>query len=69
MLFAFNDSTCELSQKVYDSNNSVTLSDHRPVFAQFLLTFDICGEGFGKTNSMMEKSIADVDVSYKDTDI
>jgi hypothetical protein len=28
---------CQLEQKSYDSNNLVTLSDHRPVFSQFLL--------------------------------
>jgi len=43
---------------VYDSNNTVTLSDHRPVFAQFMLTFDLYGEGFGK---VAEHSMPDVD--------
>jgi len=27
--------------KSYDSNNLVTLSDHRPVFAQFLIRIDL----------------------------
>lgn len=27
----------------YDANNTVTLGDHRPVFAQFLFTFDTGG--------------------------
>jgi hypothetical protein len=35
VLFAYNSQKCELTQKIYDSNNHVTLSDHRPVFAQF----------------------------------
>ena len=30
-----------LSLKAYDSNNLVNLSDHRPVFAQFLLQIDL----------------------------
>ena len=29
----------------YDCNNDVKLGDHRPVFAQFLFTFDT--EGYG----------------------
>ncbi len=31
---------CDLELKGYDSNNLVSLSDHRPVFAQFLLKID-----------------------------
>lgn len=69
ILYAFNQHTCKLSQKVYDSNNSVMLSDHRPVFSQFLLTFDLCGEGFGKGCKDLEKSFDDVEVSYTGNDI
>ena len=31
----------KLELKSYDSNNLVNLSDHRPVFAQFLLSIDL----------------------------
>lgn len=39
ILFNHNADTCELVQKSYESNNLITLSDHRPVFSQFLLKF------------------------------
>ena len=32
---------CVLTLEGYDSNNLVDLSDHRPVFAQFLLKLDL----------------------------
>lgn len=41
ILFQFDSANCNLMQKSYDSNNLVTLSDHRPVFSQFLLNFKL----------------------------
>ena len=38
IIFRSNDGI--LTQINYDSNNLVTLSDHRPVFSQFKLAFD-----------------------------
>jgi hypothetical protein len=40
ILYSFNEEKCTLTQKSYDSNNNVTLSDHRPVFSQFLLRYE-----------------------------
>ena len=37
------DESCALELKGYDANNLVCLSDHRPVFAQFLLKIDMQG--------------------------
>ena len=47
------------------------LSDHRPVFAQFLLTFDLCGEGFGKAIGQEEvrPTIDDMVLTYKNDNI
>lgn len=39
ILYKFNAETCDLTQKSYDSNNLLTLSDHRPVFSQFVLRY------------------------------
>lgn len=39
ILFKYDASKCELMQKSYDSNNLVSMSDHRPVFSQFLLKY------------------------------
>lgn len=36
---------CKLEQLMYDSHNLVDLSDHRPVFAQFLLHIDLGSQG------------------------
>ena len=47
ILFKHNAETCQLVQKSYDSNNLVTLSDHRPVFSQFVLQYNLEQE---KTN-------------------
>jgi inositol-1,4,5-trisphosphate 5-phosphatase len=33
ILYKYNENECLLIQKSYDSNNQVTLSDHRPVFS------------------------------------
>jgi hypothetical protein len=33
ILFGFNKESCKMMQKSYDSNNLVSLSDHRPVFS------------------------------------
>ena len=33
--------TCRLEQKSYDSNNLVTISDHRPVHAQFIYRLEL----------------------------
>lgn len=41
ILFRSNPESCTLLQKSYDSNNLLVLSDHRPVFSQFLLTFKL----------------------------
>jgi hypothetical protein len=38
-----NNGTNFLELNNYDCNNLVTLGDHRPVFAQFLFTFDTKG--------------------------
>lgn len=38
ILFRSNDALLKLAN--YDSNNLLKISDHRPVFAQFLLKFD-----------------------------
>ena len=45
ILFRFNEDTCTLHQKSYDSNNLITLSDHRPVFSQFLLRYSQAESG------------------------
>jgi len=39
ILYKFNAQNCDLIQKSYDSNNLLTLSDHRPVFSQFVLRY------------------------------
>ena len=44
ILYHFDSSVCEVFLKSYDSNNLVCLSDHKPVFAQFLVTFDLHGD-------------------------
>lgn len=36
-----NKDLCRLEQKSYDSNNLVTLSDHRPVHAQFTYKLEL----------------------------
>jgi hypothetical protein len=60
-----------MALQLYDSNNSVTLSDHRAVFAQFLLTFDICGDGFGKLPPPEEphRTVDDMEITYKNDNI
>jgi len=69
ILFAFNPKTCDLSQKVYDANNGVAMSDHRPVFSQFQLTFDLCGDGFGKGSAEVEQSLDNLELSYRNEDL
>ena len=41
ILYYSNEETTDLQLKSYDSNNLVNFSDHRPVFAQFLLSIDL----------------------------
>lgn len=41
ILYRYEKETCTLTQKSYDSNNLLVLSDHRPVFSQFLLSFKL----------------------------
>lgn len=40
IVYQHNAESCVFLQKSYDAQNLVTMSDHRPVFSQFLLTFD-----------------------------
>ena len=40
-----NEETSRLQLKSYDSNNMLDLSDHRPVFAQFILDIDLTDQG------------------------
>jgi len=40
VLYKCNKGEDTIVQISYDSNNLVTLSDHRPVFSQFLVTLD-----------------------------
>ena len=40
-----NEQECPLQLKSYDSNNMLNMSDHRPVFAQFLLGLDLTNQG------------------------
>ena len=44
VLYHFDPAVCDVVLKSYDSHNLVGLSDHKPVFAQFLVTFDLHGD-------------------------
>ncbi len=56
VLYYHDSSVCEVSLKSYDSNNLVGLSDHKPVFAQFLVTFDLHGDFKEQTREQLLKA-------------
>ena len=43
VLYRFDKEKCHVDLKSYDSNNLLVLSDHRPVFAQFIVNIDMSG--------------------------
>ena len=43
-MFHYDENVCDILQKSYDANNLLLISDHKPVFSQFLVTFDLHGD-------------------------